>query len=94
MTVVQVWLENKLTTNYSIYNQDNYNINTLKLLAESICYNSSANPKKKKLTGDFERVGNSSECALLQMADTLGYYYESYRPSDKILRVKSSIFQH
>jgi magnesium-transporting ATPase (P-type) len=49
----------------------------------SMCVNSSANPQKKP-DGSFEQLGNKTECALIELADTFGYKYQTYRSADKV----------
>ena len=53
-------------------------------LSDSICINSAANPRFWG-NGEVERQGDETECALLELAYKLGYNYEDYRPSSKVL---------
>ncbi|KAL4435781.1 hypothetical protein ABPG74_015749 [Tetrahymena malaccensis] len=55
------------------------------LFSECACLNSSANPTKNSL-GKFEQIGNKTECALLELADTLGYNYVKVRQQNQIIR--------
>ena len=49
-----------------------------------MCVNSSANPQKKP-DGTFDQLGNKTECALIELADTFGYKYQNYRSADKVI---------
>lgn len=51
----------------------------------SVCVNSDARPKKGN-NGEFEQIGNKTECALLEVADKLGFDYEKIRGEDKVKR--------
>jgi Ca2+ transporting ATPase len=48
------------------------------LFAEAVCYNSSSNtiPEKNAKTGKWVQIGNKTECALLELADFLGFPYD------------------
>ena len=58
---------------------------TFEKFYESICINSSANPKLKGKT--LELRGNSTECALLEIVYNLGYNYENYRNTPNVIKV-------
>jgi Ca2+ transporting ATPase len=60
---------------------------TQKRLCDAICFNTEANPKRSKIHGKFEQLGNKTECALIQLADQFGVNYEPYRNKEKLLKV-------
>lgn len=55
----------------------------LLLLTRSICVNSAASVIFDEETKQTKRLGNATECALLTMAETMGFKYENYRNSNK-----------
>ena len=39
------------------------------------------------LKGKVEHIGNKTECALLELAYSMGFNYEKYRPNQRIHRI-------
>jgi magnesium-transporting ATPase (P-type) len=51
------------------------------LISTGVCLNSSANPKIEIIDGQkrIDQIGNKTDCALLELAHTLGYDYREVR---------------
>ncbi|EGR29603.1 hypothetical protein IMG5_152530 [Ichthyophthirius multifiliis] len=65
-----------------------------KVFNQNACLNSSANPTKNKNAGSqseggpkFSQIGNKTECALIELADTFQANYIKERKSANILRI-------
>jgi len=87
MTVMGLYSESMTVENDANAKSHQISKSTIKLLCESICVNSTASMiydnKEKKL----RRMGNATECALLSMAEEMGYKYELYRTPEKEMLV-------
>ena len=82
MTVTNVFTEEMV---HSSIEKKNFRPETLEILCEGICLNTNAFPKI--IQGKFEHNGNKTECALLEFAYKMGFNFEDYRPSSKILKI-------
>ncbi|KAL4469987.1 hypothetical protein ABPG73_016723 [Tetrahymena malaccensis] len=85
MSVNNMYIDNRIYKRDQI-RRDQVAPNLATLLAECICVNSSADPEKELLTSKWVQIGNKTECALIELADQLGFGYQNFRTKD-ILRV-------
>ncbi|EWS72210.1 calcium-translocating P-type ATPase, PMCA-type protein (macronuclear) [Tetrahymena thermophila SB210] len=85
MSVSKMYIDNRIYKREQI-RRDQVAPNLATLLAECICVNSSADPEKELLTSKWVQIGNKTECALIELADQLGFGYQNFRTKD-ILRV-------
>ncbi|CAD8177614.1 unnamed protein product [Paramecium octaurelia] len=86
MSVTTIWSENNFITKDQFTQNNQMSKQTVEIMAESICYNSNANPTKDKNSNRWIQIGNKTECALIELADLFGFKYGNYRQNDKILR--------
>lgn len=55
-----------------------------------ICVNNSANPIRRP-DGTFEQIDNKPDCALLELADKMGFKFENYRNSEKVNKIERNL---
>ena len=55
-------------------------------MAESVGYNTQPFPKKSTETGRIIKMGNRTDCALIELIDNWGYTLSMYRPSNAIVK--------
>lgn len=75
MSVEALYIEDETMKPLNIKNIDK---ETQRIFSEAVSVNSDAYPKKLP-TGNFEQIGNKTECALLELANKFGYDYLQYR---------------
>lgn len=85
MKTQEIWLENKLTK-WSNFQKEQFSEVSIKIFGESICYTTTNNPEKN-YNGEYENKGSMTDIASLNCAHQLGFPYENYRPSEKIIKV-------
>lgn len=88
MTVKKIYLQEKNLDNIS---KENVLNSTYSMIGSAFCINTTASPK---IVADdqgailkVDKIGNKSECALLQYAYSLGFNYADVRKKGKILKV-------
>jgi len=88
MTVMGIYAEDYTVENEANVRSARLTSTTKQLLCEGICINSVANVIYDEKEKKFKRLGSATECALLAMAEDMGYKYEEYRdPNKEILTI-------
>ena len=85
MKVENLYFEEKLLAKEDLIKSPFPNKDSLKLLCEGICINSSIQ-RKQLPNGKSELVGYKTEAALIEFADTQGFAFEKVRNLDNVVR--------
>ena len=84
MTVMSLYIEGQNFQGGMIPKEKISSAN-VNLFLESVCVNSDATPRTTN--GKFEHLGNKTECSLLELALKFGCDYNTFRPSEKLVRI-------
>ena len=78
MSVTRFFVETEIRDVNKNFKSNSISDKLCNILCHSISINSNANPKVNS-KGQFEQIGNKTECALLEMAMNLGYDFRKIR---------------